>query len=1013
MKPLHLKMRAFGPYATEQVIDFEPLCARELFLIHGPTGGGKTTILDAICFALYGETTGDRTGEQMRSQTAEQKTPTEVTLVFGIGDKRYRVTRQPRQLLPGRGGVLRDQPPQASLFEITGGSETPIAERANKVTEAVTKLLGFSAEQFRQVIMLPQGKFRELLLAKSDQREEILKTLFGTAYYERLQDALAEASREVKDKLVDRSAKRSIVLAQAGAQDEVALKKKIADLTAEAEAKKAHNADLEQKARVARESLSAAKAIAEKLNAVDGASKRLADLDRSRPEIAKKQDEIDQATKAQRVAPAEQEYRQRQREVQPRQGAMMQATSHHEVAVKSAAAAQARLIAAQRRADKANEDRQQLGKVQGLEAKIGRLGEAELAMSRTAAAMTTAEAAERGVRDDRERKTDTREKLTAQLVELRALDAQSAGLDQAAVEAKRLLDARVALDRLAGPIAKAQKELAAGKTSETKAQKALDEAKEKQRLLLVAWTRSSAARLAGELKHGQACPVCGSLEHPKPATSSGTIPTQDEIDAAEVAVSTADAARSAAAKTVARCGEELVTLQSEAKARLEALDGDDTAVVALTQKLAAAKKAAAAAAEARKKVPEAEKQEKALANELEQLLTCLETLQGEVSKARDAATKARTTRDECVADLPDALRTRAAWEAEVRRLADLVTNADKELVGAQSEDTAAQRALSAAKAALTQAKAEHEQAMGATIAAKERFLKAVAEQGFTSESAYAAAKLAEPQVKQRQEWIAARQGEIQEAQGALAQAQEQARGLGAPDLNSLQEATAAAEQSLGEAQQKLSDLQAQAKTLATLDAQLAQIAGEFAELERKYAIIGKLADSATGANPMRLKFHRYVLGSLLDDVLWAASQRLKTMTRGRYRLDRVQTLEDKRMVGGLDLEVFDAYTGQSRPVATLSGGESFQASLSLSLGLADAVGQRAGGIRMETMFIDEGFGSLDAESLDEAMNAIRDLQQGGRVVGIISHVPELRQVVGARIEITSSGQGSEARVCLA
>jgi exonuclease SbcC len=275
MKPLYLKMKAFGPYAAEQVIDFEPLCARDLFLIHGPTGGGKTTILDAICFALYGQTSGDRTGEQMRSQLAEASTATGVELDFAIGDKRYRITRQPRQTLPGRGGKLREQQPEATLARIVDGNEEPIAERASRVTEEVEKLLGFSIDQFRQVIMLPQGRFRELLLAGSGQREEILETLFGTSFYERLQQAIAEAAREINRKLKEQSDKREIVLGQAQVATEEELKSRVEQTLASLATQKENAAKLELAAKAAREALNAGQTADEKLKSSAAAEMRV------------------------------------------------------------------------------------------------------------------------------------------------------------------------------------------------------------------------------------------------------------------------------------------------------------------------------------------------------------------------------------------------------------------------------------------------------------------------------------------------------------------------------------------------------------------------------------------------------------------------------------------------------------------------------------------------------------------------------------------------------------------
>lgn len=195
--------------------------------------------------------------------------------------------------------------------------------------------------------------------------------------------------------------------------------------------------------------------------------------------------------------------------------------------------------------------------------------------------------------------------------------------------------------------------------------------------------------------------------------------------------------------------------------------------------------------------------------------------------------------------------------------------------------------------------------------------------------------------------------------------------------------------------------------------ELTRVLKEIEDLESRFGVVGRLAEVASGRNAFGVTFQRFVLGALLDDVLIASSQRLRIMSKGRYQLQRMTTRADKRTAGGLDLEVYDTYTGTARPVATLSGGESFIASLSMALGLADVVQSYAGGVYLETIFVDEGFGSLDPESLDLALRALIDLQQGGRLVGIISHVPELKERIDARLEVVPGRAGSSARFVVA
>ena len=241
----------------------------------------------------------------------------------------------------------------------------------------------------------------------------------------------------------------------------------------------------------------------------------------------------------------------------------------------------------------------------------------------------------------------------------------------------------------------------------------------------------------------------------------------------------------------------------------------------------------------------------------------------------------------------------------------------------------------------------------------------------------------------------------------------EAAGIAPPDLATLLAAEAEAERALGEAREAIGARRREVQGLEALAAKLAEVAPKRADLERRYGVIGRLAQVANGtAGGYKVTFQRFVLGALLDEVLDAASQRLKVMSQGRYllrRLDPEVAGGHRGRVAGLDLEVDDAWTGRTRHVATLSGGEGFLAALALALGLADVVQARAGGRRLDTLFVDEGFGALDGDALDLAMRALTDLQRDGRLVGIVSHVPELRERIDVRLEVTKGERGSHAR----
>jgi exonuclease SbcC len=519
-----------------------------------------------------------------------------------------------------------------------------------------------------------------------------------------------------------------------------------------------------------------------------------------------------------------------------------------------------------------------------------------------------------------------------------------------------------------------------------------------------------AASLAAHLSDGEPCPVCGSREHPSPAQSAGaSVPGDDELTQARLQVEQLERAEKQAAEALARHDSELAQLRVREQQLRESLGAlAEESIESLQRQLEASQARTLAAANAQKQLPRLQAELDQAAEAARSSQQRVQGLDLQLQTSRSAVAAGQATRDQCLNDLPEQLRTVAAVEAEHCRVQKSV--ADLEAAIRSAEDLAKRSAadLAAAEQKQQSMQAELTAAEARLKAARETFAARLQEVGFASEPEFAAARLADSQIEDLRGRIDRGEKALAAAADRIDRARQNAANLVRPDLDAVRQSYAAAKQQCEAAVAHRSELDAGRKTLAGLQQQLEETARQFAQLDEQYRVIGKIAEVANGRNPRNLKLHRFVLGFLLDDVLSAATLRLRAMSRGRYQLQRMQQIEDKRISGGLDLEVFDSHTGSARPVATLSGGESFQASLSLSLGLADVVQARSGGLRMETMFVDEGFGSLDADALDEAIRAIQDLQKSGRLVGIISHVPELRQLVSARLEVSSGPAGSVA-----
>lgn len=328
----------------------------------------------------------------------------------------------------------------------------------------------------------------------------------------------------------------------------------------------------------------------------------------------------------------------------------------------------------------------------------------------------------------------------------------------------------------------------------------------------------------------------------------------------------------------------------------------------------------------------------------------------------------------------------------------------------QSEQ--AQRDLAMQEATLQSVQAMVHSARQRAAEAQQTFTRRLHEAGFANAADFQVACLDSPTLAQLEDEIQRYAGDLQAARTRLQRAQEVAQSFTMPDLEGMEHHLHEVQTALERCSRERGVLAEQLDRATGWLVALQQTTREMAQQEARYAVVGRIAEVAEGQNAYRMTFQRFVLAALLDEVLIAASQRLRLMSRGRFDLQRAREHIDRRTAGGLDLMVYDAYTGTTRPVNTLSGGESFLASLSLALGLSDVVQAYAGGVTLQTLFVDEGFGSLDPEALDLAFRALVDLQGDGRLVGIISHVPELKERIEARLEVIPGRGGSMVRFLL-
>ena len=528
-----------------------------------------------------------------------------------------------------------------------------------------------------------------------------------------------------------------------------------------------------------------------------------------------------------------------------------------------------------------------------------------------------------------------------------------------------------------------------------------------------AWKEGHAALLARELRPGDPCPVCGSMDHPAPARTTGGLMDDVALQERRTVLQEAEESLQEAEKAFSAKEMQLAGLRGEMAALRKALQAAPSADVeeleamlsVITTDLERATRAASRLEKIDAAITELKTKHEELARALKDAESERSLLERQLAEAEGAL---RQTED----DLPPDLRSEEALQAYRHRLETEFEDLEKALKNAEAGARQAEQAATIARSRLEAA----ERGLGETRRrhkeVRERFRVRLEEAGFGSEDELSAAMLSDDAMAKLQTLTERHASDLQAAKERLSAAQAAAQGVSMPDMAALSKARDSLSAAHDELARRIGEASARLEQLENAGDRLERLHVRFAEEEEHHAALARLAEVAGGTrNPGRMSFERFVLATLFDDVLVAANRRLDLMSRGRFLLRRQKELQDGRMSGGLDLEVFDTHTGRERPVRTLSGGESFLAALSLALGLADVVQAHAGGIRLETMFIDEGFGSLDAEALDLAIRALMDLRGEGRLIGIISHVAELRERIDLRLEVRpgADGNGSYAR----
>ena len=920
MRPLKLTVRAFGPYAGETVFDLSLLGSRGLYLITGDTGAGKTTLFDAITYALYGKASGaNRDPSMLRSKYADPSTPTEVELLFSYRGEEYLVKRNPDYSRPkSRGEGFTTQNADAKLCMPSGRTVSGV----KSVNAEIESLIGLTQNQFMQIAMIAQGDFLRLLVADTKTRQEIFRQIFKTKPFVDFQEKLKKDASALGDQCEEfrkriKQYVEGIVADESdvSACDRVTLAKQ--DVLPVQEVIALLKEMLEKDGESIRSAEGEKAAIESKLNEVHVNLGKLKERENTKALIEEKK--IEQSAEKERNAVLNKAF-----EAQKEKPQEIQKATEEKAKLEGEVSRYDALEQLKQSVTKAKEDR---------EVKKTRFAE----INDLCEGLSKQKEEEKKELCTYEDSAAQREKLVARKEQIEFRIGQ---VSQLLAAIKDRAEKEEELKR------KQQRYEEASQ----KSGRLTDEYEKKHKAFL----DEQAGIIAAELKEGTPCPVCGSLSHPSPAKKTASAPTEGELKAAKGEAEKARlnaeecsrecAAQRAAATNAAKNVEErarelwqecdLAEAGERATAEKEKLQDEQATVlreIREEEKKIGRKKAL------EQSVLQAEEKLAQAIGERAEVEKAIAALDSEIAlKEEQAAAESKNLRFESKAAASEALSS----------LCDNITRMQREYDQTQTAFTESEKALAA---------------LGATIDGLEKQLAVDLD--------------LDPDVEtQKKEQLTIQKGEAE-----------------------------ARVKAIGER------LSGNEKALRNVEAQV----GDLATTEARFRMIASLSDTANGSlkGKDHITLETYVLAAYFDCIVARANTRLRVMTDGQYELKRCEIGEDGRSRCGLDLNVIDHYNGSERSVKSLSGGESFKASLSLALGLSDEIQASAGGIKLDTMFVDEGFGSLDSDSLNQAMTALSGLAEGDKLVGIISHVDALKSRIDKQIVITKEKTGgSKARI---
>ncbi|WP_152657258.1 AAA family ATPase [Oceanobacillus sp. CFH 90083] len=1019
MQPVRLTLHAFGPYKEKEIIDFSELQGNTLFVISGKTGAGKTTLFDGIAFALYGRASGsDREDQRMlRSDFADEDVHTSAELIFQIQDKTYRIFRQLGHVKKGNKSKTGDK---CEFYEIRGAEQVPAVDRqmVSEIDQKIEGIIGLTPDQFKQIVMLPQGEFRKLLTSGTENKEEILRRLFKTEHYKYMNELLRERKLRLESenqRILSRMEQLrtqifSLDLPEDSPVLELANREHVnthqiiealeLELKKNAEAIKEGDASYKEATKqqeLTQNQLFQVKQINEQLSELETYQRSLAVWKEQAQEMAALKKGLSAAEQAKLIIPYEQQRNEANKELQEAGKTLQQLEAQQDKIKKQKQLAEADFKKEQENAGERDKISIEVNRLEGFLPVVKELEGKKQEIQKLGRLLAQG-------KQQLERLTELRAARSKQIEDLekeeQVLDKDADKLDAVREELRVLREQVMLLKKYQDKLTQIQQEEANLKHKEA----VYLQEKEAYYRIEQAWFANQAHVLAAHLHAGEACPVCGSLEHPSPAATKEAEITKEELEQAKKLMEQQESAWREQIATIKAYQSERNGLEGElVHYELEVSNPGQCyqEIVAEGKKKKAEedrlKQSKARLAECKKELTKQRQEQKQSEKELSEKQTLVSQLQTDY-QSKEAVYQQQ------LMQIPESLRILSRLEAEINHSKTKKQQLEQRWLEVQENYKKVHEAFTKWTADVHHLR-ENQAKWKQKIDSLQKSYEAKLEQAGFTEQEYQEAKWDETSYQSVKQKLTDYEKQGYQLEQQISELEKKLKGQSKQDVSEIEAALTGWKQEAASSLEKLQRLQQEKKDMTFYMNQLQELHFQAADMEKKRMIVTDLYDTLRGQNPKKISFERYLQMEYLDQIIEAANLRLNDLSNGQFYLIRSDRQEARGKQSGLGLDVYDQYTGQTRDVKTLSGGEKFHASLCLALGMSDVIQSFQGNIVIQTMFIDEGFGSLDEESLRKAIDTLIQLQQSGRMIGIISHVQELKDVFPVAIEVQKTKEG--------